>query len=139
MSRQLLQPGYQIRRTGFPTESLIRESGCLSHCRQRFFLYGRNVIIGVVCVGSKLTASTFQLTDDLNIFPNGVTTVDCWMVMLELPSPPFQSEYGEYERIQYLAGKRQNTHLFPRHRFLFIFVARYATLDTIHLGQARHS
>ena len=60
------------------------------------------------------------------------------MVMLELPSPPFQNEYGEYEPILYFAAKRRNTHLIPRHRFLFVFVARYATLDTIYLSQARH-
>ena len=98
--------------------------------------YTGSVIAGVVCVGSKLTTSADRFTDDPDALLNDIITADCQVLMLELPSALFHSEYGQ---IPCFAAKRHNTHLVLRRRFLFVFVVGYNTLDTIPLSQARHS
>ncbi len=81
------------------------------------------------------STSSAQFARDLDALLDHVSSPKRQVMMLELPLPPFNHEYGRIQRS--LAGKH-NVSLVPKRVFLSILAGNDSTLDTIHLSQAGH-
>ncbi|NQT40387.1 MAG: acyl-CoA thioesterase, partial [Planctomycetes bacterium] len=101
---------------------------------------GRQITSPVVVLeigGNDLLGSTSsaQFSRDLDALLAHVSSPDRQVIMLELPLPPLNHEYG---RVQRSLARKYNVSLVPKRVFLSVLAANGSTVDTIHLSQAGH-
>ena len=87
--------------------------------------------------GNDLLGSTSaeKFAGDLDALLQHLAAPNRQLVMLELPLPPFNHEYG---RMQRMIAAKHRVKLIPKRVFLAVLADRAATLDTIHLSQTGH-
>ncbi len=101
---------------------------------------GRQIASPVVVLeigGNDLLGSTSsaQFSRDLDALLAHVSSPGRQVLMLELPLPPLNHEYG---RVQRSLARKHNVSLVPKRVFLSVLAADGSTVDTIHLSQTGH-